>query len=63
MHGLFRILGVAVAFYVVMALLRGHVYARSGPWGRDFERARDGWRYWSAVVSYALLSSALIFIF
>ncbi|MGH9643435.1 MAG: alpha/beta fold hydrolase [Terriglobales bacterium] len=63
MHGLFRILGVAVAFYVVVALRSGHVYARSGPWGRDFERDSDGWRYWSAIVSYSLLSIALIFIF
>ncbi|HEX5459786.1 MAG TPA: hypothetical protein VFX20_07425 [Steroidobacteraceae bacterium] len=63
MRGLFRILGVAVAFYVVLALLSGHVYARSGPWGRDFERSSDAWRYWSAVVCYALLSVALIFIF
>jgi hypothetical protein len=63
MHGLFRILGVAVAFYVAVALRSGHVYARSGPWGRDFERGSDGWRYWSAIVTYSLLGIALIFIF
>jgi hypothetical protein len=63
MHGLFRILGVGVAFYVAVALRSGHVYARSGLWGRDFERGGDGWRYWSAIVSYSLLSIALIFIF
>ena len=40
MHGLFRILGVAVAFYVVMALVRGHVYARSGL-ARTLELRRD----------------------
>ncbi len=63
MHGPFRVLGVALACYIGFALARGHVYARSGPWGRDFARDSDAWRYWSAIASYALLSAALMFIF
>jgi hypothetical protein len=63
MHGPFRILGVALACYLVFALVRGHVYARSGAWGRDFERAGNPCGYWSAMASYALLSAALMFIF
>ena len=52
-----------MAIYVMVALRSGHVYARSGPWGRDFERDGDPRRYWSAIVSYSLLSIALIFVF
>ena len=63
MHGLFRILGVALASYTAVALLRGQVYARSGPWGRDFGRHADPWGYWSAIVCYVVLSAALLFIF
>ena len=63
MHGPFRILGVALAFYIAFALASGHVYARSGPWGRDFARDSDTWGYWSAIACYALLSAALLFIF
>ncbi len=63
MHGPFRILGVALACYVVLALLRGQVYARSGPWGRDFARDADALGYWSAIVCYCLLAAALLFVF
>ncbi|HEY2807882.1 MAG TPA: hypothetical protein VGI91_03735 [Steroidobacteraceae bacterium] len=63
MHGPFRILGVALAVYLVLPLLRGHVYARSGLWGRDFERDADALSYRSAVLSCALLSAALLFVF
>jgi hypothetical protein len=59
----FRVLGAALACYVVHALLRGHVFARSGVWGRDFDRDGDRWGYWSALVAYALLSAALLFVF
>lgn len=63
MHGPFRVLGVGLACYIVVALLRGQVYARSGPWGREFARATDAWGYWSAVLCYSLLSAALMFVF
>lgn len=56
-------LGVALALYVALSLVRGQVYARSGMWGRDFYRDTDGWRYWSAIVAYTLLSAALMFVF
>lgn len=56
-------LGAALALYVALSLVRGQVHARSGMWARDFYRDTDGWRYWSAIVSYALLGAALIFVF
>ena len=63
MHGLFRILGTALAFYLVFALRSGRVYARSGAWGRDFARDSAPRGYWSAITCYALLSAALILVF
>jgi len=63
MHGSFRILGVALAFYVAAALRRGHVYARSGLWGRNIERDGEPFSYWCAILAYALLSAALMFVF
>ncbi|HEU4623965.1 MAG TPA: hypothetical protein VFS52_04335 [Steroidobacteraceae bacterium] len=63
MHALFRVLGVLLAGYIVLALLSGAVYAKSGPWGRTFTRAEEPLHYWSAIASYALLSLALMFWF
>lgn len=63
MDGLFRLLGVLLACYVVQAFVSGSVYAKSGIWGRTFRRGADPLEYWSALVGYALLSGALVFIF
>lgn len=63
MNGLFTALGVLVAGYVVLAVLNGSVYAKSGVWGRTFRRLDQPLRYWSALAAYALLSAALIFWF
>jgi len=63
MDGLFRILGILLACYVVQSLMRGSVYAKSGIWGRTFTRDENPWHYWSAIVCYTLLSAALVFIF
>jgi len=63
MDGLFKLLGVLLACYVVLSLQRGVVYAKSGPWGRHYWRDDDRFSYWSAIVCYSLLSLALIFIF
>jgi hypothetical protein len=63
MIGLFQPLGVVVGIYVAYALVTGHVYAKSGIWGRTFQRDRDAWSYWSACIAYALLSAGLLFYF
>jgi hypothetical protein len=63
MHALFRLLGVLLVAYLIQALHRGHVYARSGLFGRDLSRAAQPVSYWSAVVAYALLAAALLFVF
>jgi hypothetical protein len=63
MSRLFDALGVLLAGYVVMAVVNGAVYAKSGVWGRTFRRVDEPLRYWSAVAAYALLSLALIFWF
>lgn len=63
MSGIFKILGVLLACYAVRALTTGAVYARSGVWGRTFRREEHAWQYWSALIVYALLSLALVFVF
>ncbi len=56
-------LGVLLVAYLIQALHSGHVYARSGLFGRDLNRDAEPASYWSAVVAYALLAAALLFIF
>ena len=63
MHALFRLLGVLPAAYLLQALHSGHVYARSGLFGRDLSRDAEPFGYWSALVAYALLAAALVFLF
>ncbi len=63
MHTLFRLLGVLLVAYLIQALHSGHVYARSGLFGRDLSRDAEPVSYWSAVVAYALLAAALLFVF
>jgi hypothetical protein len=63
MSALFKILGALLICYIVQALVKGEVYARSGVWGRTFRRDEDTWSYWSAVAAYSMLSIGLIFVF
>jgi len=63
MTDLFRLLAVVVGGYVVVGLLTGEVYARSGVWGRSFRRDENALGYWSAIGAYALLALALGFVF
>jgi hypothetical protein len=59
----FKVLGLLLAGYVVMAVLSGAVYAKSGVWGRTFRRMDRPLRYWSAIAAYTVLSVALMFWF
>jgi hypothetical protein len=63
MHALFRLLGLLLAAYLLQALHSGHVYARSGFFGRDVSRDAQPFGYCSAVVTYALLAAALLLVF
>jgi uncharacterized BrkB/YihY/UPF0761 family membrane protein len=63
MTGIFKILGVAVAGYIVYGFVTGEIYARSRAWGRTFRRDSEPWKYWGAMISYFLLAIALIFFF
>jgi hypothetical protein len=63
MNELFRVLGVLLGCYVAYGLATGAVYAKSGVFGRTFQRDADGLGYWSAIGAYALLSVALLFWF
>ena len=63
MNFLFKALGFVLAGYVVIAVLCGEVYAKSGVWGRTFRRMDGPRRYWSAIAAYTVLSVALVFWF
>jgi len=63
MHGLFKALGLLVAGYVLIAILSGAVYVKSGIWSRAFRRTDRPLRYWSAIAVYTLLAVALTFWF
>jgi hypothetical protein len=63
MSGFFATLGVCLGIYTAYAAFSGTVYARSGPWGRSIHRAEEPWHYWSTIVVYGLLTSALLFYF
>ena len=63
MNVFFKALGLLVAGYVLMAVLSGAVYAKSGVWVRTFRRTDRPQRYWSAIAAYTLLSVALMFWF
>jgi hypothetical protein len=63
MRSVFRPLGVVISRYVAYALARGEIYARSGIWGKAFRRDENEFGYCSAVISYGLLASALVFLF
>lgn len=60
---LFKLLGVLVAGYVVFALARGEIYAKSGIWGRTYRRDDDATKFWTTVVVYSLLAIALVVVF
>lgn len=59
----FKLLGVLVALYVAYALSIGEVYAKRGIWGAASTRAEQPVLYWSAMVVYAILALALLFVF
>jgi hypothetical protein len=63
MSGLFDLLGVCLVLYTAYAVATGSVYARRGPWGRSYHRDEEPGRFWTIVVTYVVLSVALVFYF
>ena len=61
--GMFKVLAVLLALYVVQALATGVVYGKSGTWGRSMQRSEQPWGYWSTIGVYAALVLALAFLF
>lgn len=60
---MFKMLGVVVAVYALYAAVQGEVYAKSGPWGRRVMRADSPAYFWAVVVTYFVLSAALLTVF
>lgn len=60
---MFKSLGILVAVYVVYAVWRGEVFARSGIWGRTVMRQDSPRYFWVVIAIYSLLGLALLTIF
>lgn len=60
---MFKALGAILALYVVYAIARGSVVAKSGPGGRWISRDESARDFWIVVGIYAALSAALMFVF
>lgn len=60
---MFKLIGIGVAIYTVIAVATGEVYAKSGPWGRKIFRREAPENFWVVVTIYGALSIALMTIF
>jgi len=61
--GIFKLLGILLLSYVIYGVKARQIYGRYRYWGRMFGRDEEPWLYWSTIVSYVLLATALIFCF
>ena len=60
---MFKIPGVLLALYTLVAAVRGEVFAKSGVWGRTVSRAHAPEYFWIVIGIYAALSVSLILMF
>lgn len=60
---MFAAIGVVVGVYAVYGAWSGQVFAKSGPWGRMVRRDESPGYFWSVVVTYGVLSAALVWVF
>jgi len=60
---MFQLLGVLVGVYTMYSAMAGHVYAKSGPWGKTILREESPRYFWVVILIYAGLSAALLFVF
>ena len=57
---MFKLLGVLVGFYTVMAAVKGEVYARHRAWGRTVSKDEEPRYFWAVIGIYAALGVALV---
>lgn len=57
---MFKLLGVLLAAYTLIAALKGEVYAKSGIWGRTLSKRESPGHFWITVVIYGALSAVLL---
>ena len=60
---MFKALGVLLAAYTALAVLRGEVYAKSGAWGRTVKREESSTYFWVVIGIYSALALALLTVF
>jgi hypothetical protein len=60
---MFRLLGVVLAAYVALSVLRGRVHARHGVWGASIDRDAAPQRFWLTIAVYGALATALVTVF
>ncbi|MCB1560134.1 MAG: hypothetical protein KDI75_03400 [Xanthomonadales bacterium] len=60
---LWDVLGLLVAAYTAYAAFNGRVYARHRAWGREIRRDEEPRYFWVVICCYALLATALVFLF
>ena len=60
---MFKLIGALLILYIAHALSTGRVFAKRGVWGASSKRDDEPVRYWSTIVVYAVLATALLFYF
>ncbi len=60
---MFKLLGALLILYIAHALSTGRVFAKRGVRGASSKRDDEPVRYWSTIVVYAVLATALLFYF
>ena len=60
---LFTFLGTLLIIYVIYAVTKGEVYAKSGAWGKRIYLEESPGEFWTAIVIYSVLSMLLLMFF
>lgn len=60
---MFKLLGVLVGLYTILAAFKGEVFAKSGVWGRTISKHDSPEYFWVVIAIYGALSVALLTIF
>jgi hypothetical protein len=61
MNVLFKAPGFLLVGYVVVAVLSGAAYTKSGVWGRTFRRMEGPLCYGSVIAAYTVQSVTIVF--
>lgn len=60
---LFTFLGTLLITYVIYAVAKGEVYAKSGAWGKRIYLEESPREFWTVIVIYSSLSVFLLMFF